>query len=702
VPALVSPGTLYTSRKEHILANLKGIVARLFEMEDHEMQGDPTFFEMGLDSISIIQVRQMIRNEYDVEVSVKMLFEEASTLNNLATFVDQQLPEPPLTEALLQEPPLLPEVPEWPTAIRPVEDPPSLPETEAAEEEGSQVILPAAEGVAEGDFDLVEKIISTQLQLMAQQLKLFRQASDSSGSLAKNSPGAEPARAERPEKSPASTSPAVSTIPARTDAPQPSTRPAPAVAAHSSGSLPAEAPDLIYQQNLRNFISRLNQKTAKSKAFSRKYRKHFASNRYTAGYSKPLKELMYPIVAERAKGARIWDVDGNEYVDVCQGFGAFLLGYNHPAIEAAILKQAQKGIFLGAFSTLPGEVAELICDMTGVERVAFYNSGTEAIMVTLRLARAYTGKNKVVIFAGSYHGTFDGVLVQKDMFSKDFTPAPKASGIPQKFIDDVLLLDYGTEESLAVIRQHAHELAAVLVEPIQSRRPELQPKAYLLELRKITEELSVPLIFDEIITGFRIHPAGAQHWFGIRADLVTYGKIVGGGLPLGVVAGKAEFMLGIDGGDWNYGDDSQPRFDHRKTFVAGTFCHHPLAMAAAKAILLHLKDEGPELQARLNERTSRFAAELNAFFTEEKLPVSIVHFGSLFQVRSFLDLSLFYYHLISKGIYVWEGMTFFISTAHTDDDIAFFVKAIRETIGDLRREGFLPPVGNTVETKAGS
>lgn len=696
MPALVSPGTLYASREEHILANLKGIVARLFEMEADEMQGDPTFFEMGLDSISIIQVRQMVRNEYDVDVSVKMLFEEAATLNNLAAFVDQQLPEAPLAEAVLQEPSLLPEEPEWPAAIDPVEEPPSvLPATEAAEAERSQVAPAAVDGTEE-DFDLVEKIISTQLELMAQQLKLFRQASDSSGSLAKNKAHTEPVMADRPEKSPTDTSLAAS--PARTDTSQPPSRPTPAP---SAGERPDEALDMIYQQNLRNFISRLNRKTAKSKAFSQKYRKHFASNRYTAGYSKPLKELIYPIVAERSKGARIWDVDGNEYIDVCQGFGAFLLGYNHPAIEAAILKQAQKGIFLGAFSTLPGEVAELICEMTGVDRVAFYNSGTEAIMVTLRLARAYTGKNKVVIFAGSYHGTFDGVLVQKDIFSKGFTPAPKASGIPQKFIDDVLLLDYGTEESLAVIRQHAHELAAVLVEPIQSRRPELQPKAYLHELRKITEELGVPLIFDEIITGFRIHPAGAQHWFGVRADLVTYGKIVGGGLPLGVVAGKAEFMLGIDGGDWNYGDDSQPKFDHRKTVVAGTFCHHPLAMAAAKAILLHLKAEGPELQARLNERTSQFAAELNAFFTEEKLPVSIVHFGSLFQVRSFLDLSMFYHHLISKGIYVWEGMTFFISTAHTDDDIVFFVKAIRETIGDLRREGFLPPVGYAVETKAG-
>ncbi|QXV63885.1 amino acid adenylation domain-containing protein [Mucilaginibacter sp. 21P] len=451
------------------------------------------------------------------------------------------------------------------------------------------------------------------------------------------------------------------------------------------------------KQYVQQLIKSFNAKTSTSKQLIQQQRVNYANNRLVAGYTNTYKEMMYPILIDEAKGAHITDVDGNKYIDFCMGFGVYLLGYTHPEVSKAVAQQLDKGVYLGPMSPLAGEVAQLVCEMTGVDRVAFYNSGTEAVMLALRLARAATSKTKIVMFSGSYHGTYDGVLAQPDKFSKEHKAVPKSTGIAQSVLDEVILLDYGTPESLEIIKKHAHELAAVLVEPVQSRRPEFQPKEYLLELRAITEELKVPLIFDEIITGFRIHPGGAQAWFGIKADLVTYGKIPGGGLPIGIIGGKAEFMHGVDGGMWQFGDDSQPKFDHRKTFVAGTFCHHPLSMAAAKAALLHLKTNGGALQHDLNCKTAAMAAELNAFFKQEKFNVKIVNFGSLFQVRTNYDLSLIVYHFLNNGIYAWEGMTFFISTAHTEADITYLIKAFKDTLRLLRYEGFIPTPDNPDE-----
>lgn len=168
-------------------------------------------------------------------------------------------------------------------------------------------------------------------------------------------------------------------------------------------------------------------------------------------------------------------------------------------------------------------------------------------MVALRLARAATGRKKVVAFSGSYHGTFDGVLGVAGTKGGAASANPLAPGILQSFMDDLIILHYNNPDSLDVIRSLGDELAAVLVEPVQSRRPDLQPRAFLKELRAITQQSGTALIIDEIITGFRIGLGGAQEWFGIQADLVTYGKIIGGGQPLGIVAGKAEFMNAIDG-----------------------------------------------------------------------------------------------------------------------------------------------------------
>ena len=453
------------------------------------------------------------------------------------------------------------------------------------------------------------------------------------------------------------------------------------------------------QIELEQFLENYNQRTKFSKLLSQKYRPVLADNKASFLFSLPLKEISYPIAGKRSLGSKIWDVDGNEYIDLIMGYGINLFGHNPSFVKQAIAEQLDQGIHLGTQSEVAGEVAELICELTQMERVAFSNTGTEAIMTAIRLARTVTNRNKIALFSGSYHGHFDGTLVKAQVVNGDLYSVPMAPGIPQNIVKDVLILEYGNPHSLDIIKDHESELAAVLVEPVQTSNLSLQPKEFLQQLRQLTEEAGTALIFDEMVSGFRIHPGGAQAWFGIEADLATYGKVVGGGMPIGVIAGRAAYMDAIDGGMWNYGDDSYPQA--KQTFFAGTYCKHPLAMAAARAVLNHLKRHGASLQEQLNQRTSQLAEELNAYFEEDKLSLKIENFGSLFGFTASGSLAvsqdsdsqtiaqlLIYYKLLDKGILL-RGNGGFISTAHTDKDINSLIQAVRDSITELRKGGLL-------------
>ena len=203
---------------------------------------------------------------------------------------------------------------------------------------------------------------------------------------------------------------------------------------------------------------------------------------------------------------------------------------------------------------------------------------------------------------------------------------PIAPGIPTSMLDNVVVLDYASPTALDYLKAHGDELAAVLVEPVQSRRPELQPREFLQDVRRLTEASGTALVFDELVTGFRTHPGGAQAIFGVRADMATYGKVIGGGLPIGLVAGRHEYLDALDGGAWQYGDDSIPEVG--VTFFAGTFVRHPLALAAARAVLDQLEEQGPDLQRDLNLRTTEFASRLEAHARSVGAPVRIGHFSS--------------------------------------------------------------------------
>jgi glutamate-1-semialdehyde 2,1-aminomutase len=452
------------------------------------------------------------------------------------------------------------------------------------------------------------------------------------------------------------------------------------------------------QQHLETLIARYTERTKTSKQLAQKYRPVFANNRGSVGFNLLLKEMFYPILTKRSLGSRMWDVDGNEYIDLTGGYGIHLCGYNPPFIKKAIFDQLEYGIQSGPQAALAGEVAELISELTGMERVAFCSVGTEAMMLALRIARAATNRDKIALFSGSYHGIFDGTLVKAEATDGNPRGVPEYPGVTQNVAEDVLVLEYGSSQALEIIKIHEKELAAVLVEPVQQHRLGFQPKAFIHELRQLTKALGIPLIFDEMNTGFRIHPGGAQAWFGVEADIATYGKIIGGGMPLAAVAGKAIYMDRIDGGIWNYGDTSYPHVP--ATWSGTSYCRHSLSLAAARALLQHLKMQGATLQEQLNKLTSQFVERLNAYFEVEKLPIYLSNFGSFFNAdvsetselvrhpTSLIGFKLIFHHMIDRGVLMPKADGF-LSQAHTEQDIDLIIQAVKDSVSEVQKGGFL-------------
>lgn len=436
---------------------------------------------------------------------------------------------------------------------------------------------------------------------------------------------------------------------------------------------------------LRQFVARYVKRTVRSKQHVQNHRREHADPRTVSGFNRLWKEMVYPIVVERSAGARLWDVDGNEYIDLLNGFGPDLLGHSPPIVVQAIERQLKTGYEVGPMSPLAGELASLVCELTGLDRASFVCTGSEAVQAALRAARTVTGRDQVVTFSRDYHGNFDEVLLRGGTQST----MPSAPGIPGTAVSQMIVLDYGSSEALKTIREVGSRLAAVLVEPVQSRRPEWQPVEFLRELRQITESTGACLIFDEVITGFRLHPGGAQALFGVRADLATYGKIVGGGMPIGVVAGRANFMNAFDGGFWIYGDNSIP--EAGRTFFAGTFVRHPLALAAGLATLRYLRERGPGLQARLNQSANELVVQLQSIVRQHGVPLEVVNCGSLLFFRVLngsKDASLLFYLLRERGIYLLEGFPSYLNTAHTEADFQHIVQSFAAAIAEMRAHGF--------------
>ena len=637
------------SRKERILAEIRTVVALLLQAPPEKLDPRMSFLEMGADSLVLMDAIRNVEKRFGVKLAIRQLFEELTSMDALAAYLDQTLPAHVTVDSA--------------PAPRPA--PVAAP---------SQPTLPAVSTIVAQPGGALEQLIQQQLQLMAQQLALL---------------------GGRPAAAPVLPSP---------EAPAVKAAPAPAKAGGASpfgagpkSGVPERALPEAQQRHVDALIARHTGRTKQSKEAAVRYRSKWSDVRWLMNFRPELKEVCYPIVSARSKGSRIWDVDGNEYIDFSMGFGVHLFGHNPPFIMEALQQRLAEGMELGPQSDLGGRAAELVCELTGMKRVTFCNSGTEAVMTALRLARAATGRSKIVMFTGSYHGHSDGTLVVGRMVDGQPQSLPMAAGVTSKVVEDVLVLPYGEDRTLELIREHLHELAGVLVEPVQSRRPNLQPKAFLQALRTMTREAGVPLIFDEVITGFRLHPGGAQAWYGIEADLVTYGKVLGGGMAIGAVADRGGFVDRIDGGDWSYGDASYPAVE--TTFSAGTFCKHPLTMATTVATLSHLKAQGPALQEALGQRAASLAARLNAVFQREHAPIEVVHCGSVLRFSAAgnfsylyqsLEMDLFFCHLVHRGIYIWEGRTCMLSTAHTDEDLDTIVRSVAETVADMRAGGFWP------------
>ena len=682
------------TQRDSIRSQLHVIVAGLLHADSAQIDVHAPFLEMGADSLVIVEAVRTIETTFGVKIAIRQFFEGLATIDALATYIDQHI-TPERALKFYPQPEVKPTVPSQHSAVAT-----SVGATENVSRSG---VPNKVEGGAIPKTAL-ERIMAKQLEVMSvmsqaisQQLELLgKNGSDPEKSLLSQTALFEPLNQTIPNVNNPAEASLASTITTEASSFSTSGKTEPdQVNAEPILPLRSLKPELNVrlnpdqQRHLEELIARYTKRTQKSKQRKQAYHPVLADSRAAAGFRPSIKEMLYPIIGERAKGSRIWDLDGNEYVDITMGFGVQLFGHDAPFITAAALEaQLKQGLHLGPQSDLAGEVAELICQMTGVQRVAFCNSGTEAVMTALRLARTATGRTKIALFSGSYHGHFDGVLATAQTVDGNLRSVPLAPGIAQNIVEDVLVLDYGNPQSLEVLQAHAHELAAVLVEPVQSRRPDLQPKAFLQQLRQLTATAGIALIFDEIITGFRIHPGGAQAWFDIEADLVTYGKVIGGGLSIGVIAGKAIYMNGIDGGLWNYGDASSPSAE--TTFFAGTYNKHPLTMATARAVLKHLKEHSPAIQQELNQRTSQLAETLNTYFKTEDVPIQIVHFGSLFRFDFTRNLDLLFYHLLEKGVYIWEGRSCFLSTAHTDEDIEYVIRAVKESVEELQIGGFLP------------
>jgi len=408
----------------------------------------------------------------------------------------------------------------------------------------------------------------------------------------------------------------------------------------------------------------------------------------------------FPLVVKQAKGARIWDADDNEFLDFMLGFSVLILGNAPDEVEAAIKEALPRGTHYGQCHEHEYAFAKLFCEMVpGVEKVTFCNSGTEATMYALRLARATVGRPLVAKFEGGYHGAHDLLAVSygrplpnPDLFGPLEDPAaiPESPGLAEGAWKDTIVLPYNHAAAFDKILRYADRLAAVIIEPVQGAAGTIPAeREFLAELRRITRQIGAFLIFDEVITGFRLAPGGAQEFYGVIPDVSTYGKVAGGGLPFGALGGTAEAMRLME-------YDLEPG----SILMAGTFNGNPLVTAAGTAVLRRLCNE-PHLYAQMNAMGERFRNEINLFAQEGNYPATASGVGSMFwmhttrgPVSSVRDarqgdrvagtgLKLLYR---KNGLHISPNHGF-MSTAHTDDDITQLIEIHKAAMQELRAQG---------------
>ncbi|WP_412753436.1 aminotransferase class III-fold pyridoxal phosphate-dependent enzyme [Krasilnikovia sp. M28-CT-15] len=621
-------------------------LAEYLETEADLLSPTASFLELGADSLVMARLVQDVNDRYGVRLNVGQLFEGLETVAALAGDLREH-GRPPA-----------PQLSAGPGAAA-VPAPVAGPDPAA---------VPAVPAVRSGEDSELHGLIQAQIALMNRQLDMLGGA-------------------------PAQVSHTTQTAPAAKGRAQPHPRPAvdgvPTVARAAQSELTDRQ-----RRHLDELLDAFTARTAGSLDRARTHRTYRVDTRMRT-VRPETRRACYPIVAGSASGAHLTDIDGNDYVDLAMGFGVLLCGHDPGFVTKAVAAQAARGVSVGPVVDGADEVARLFCEITGKERAFFTVSGTDAVRGALRVASAATGRSRFVMFAGSYHGQDDRVLALPDVGGDPLVSVPMAPGISPSAAADALILPYDSERSLSIIEEHAHELGGVLVEAVQSRNPGVRPEAFLRRLREITARAGVPLIFDEVITGFRVKLGGAQEWFGVEADIAAYGKCVGGGYPVGVVAGAARYMDVVDGGAWQ---DGPGQAVPETTYIGSTFENHPATVAGTLAMLRHLRDQGSALQDRLNAETDHLATTLNTMFRREGAPIRVMHYGSLFRFTwkgnaSYayqpLAMEVFHFHLLLRGIYLWEGRTCFLSTEHSRTDVERIIAAAAEAVQSMRDGGFI-------------
>ena len=394
-----------------------------------------------------------------------------------------------------------------------------------------------------------------------------------------------------------------------------------------------------------------------------------------------------PRFIQRAEGSYIYDVEGRRYIDYVCSWGPMILGHNHPVIREAVEKAVVDGLSFGAPTPREVEIAQLMVEMVpGLEMVRMVNSGTEAVMSALRLARGATGRDKLIKFEGCYHGHSDCMLVNAGS-SALAGGHPSSSGVPVGAAKDTLTAQFNDLSSVqALLEANPGEVAAVIVEPVAANMGVVGPApGFLLGLRELCDQHGALLIFDEVITGFRLAPGGAQEYFGVKADLVTYGKIIGGGMPVGAYGGSRALMEHVA--------------PCGPVYQAGTLSGNPVAMAAGLAQLRYLHDH-PQVYTHINHMGASLAQDMGKLCETSSVPVAINQVGSLLspfftptEVSTFVDAkgsdvgmyARYFGEMLQRGIYLapaqFEAM--FLSDAHSGEDLTATLEAFQQTLEAL-------------------
>lgn len=390
-----------------------------------------------------------------------------------------------------------------------------------------------------------------------------------------------------------------------------------------------------------------------------------------------------PIFAKSAKGAYVYDEDDNRLIDYINSWGPMILGHAYQPVVNAIIEKAKKGTSFGMPTALETKIAALAVSMVpNIDKIRFVNSGTEACMSAIRLARGYTKRDKIVKFAGCYHGHSDSFLIQAGSGASTFG-TPNSPGVTQGTAKDTLLANYNDFESVkALFEANKNEIAAIIIEPVAGNMGCVPPKdGFLQALRQLCDDYETLLIFDEVMTGFRLARGGVQELYNVNADIVCFGKVIGGGLPVGAFAARHEIM--------NYLSPLGP------VYQAGTLSGNPLAMAAGLAMLEALNND-QDVFKRLDQKTSYLQSGIEQVLTANKIVFTINRVGSMisvhFDAHPVVDFQTakngdnetfkkFFHGLLNEGIYIAPSAyeSWFITDALTYEDLDFTIKAV-ETV----------------------